>query len=172
MDELFNLDALQQVLQEYAREAEEVYRYQISLGAKNASRNLFDSIRCNVVVDGQDYSVTMNLAHYWKYIEGGSKGTETSPPGAVYPAHFPPPSVLERWIEVKPILPHPDSNGRIPSPQSLAFLIGRKIQRHGIEPYPALEQTKKELNDIYGERIAEALGHDVQNFIRKVMAEK
>ena len=172
MNELIHFTELQQVLQDYAKDAAEIYKYQISLGGKNASRKLIDSVNSRVIVGDQAYEVSLNLMEYWKYVEGGSKGKESSPPGAVYPAHFPPVGVLINWINVKPILPRPDVNGRIPSPKSLAFLIGRKIENEGIEPFPALETTKEELDKIYHEKLSAALGHDVSNYIRKIIAVK
>lgn len=170
--ELINLEQLQKVLQEYAKEAVGVYRYQLSIGGHNASRNLFDSVSTQVVAGGDVYEVTISLEDYWKYLEGGSQGTESSPVGAVYPAHFPPVSALINWINVKPVIPRPFDNGKIPSPDQLAYLIGRKIEREGIAPYPALEETKKELLEIYRDRISEALGHDMEYYIEKVIAEK
>lgn len=161
MDELLNLTELQRVLQDYAREAEELYKYQLSLGGKNASRKLADSVRSKVVVGDTAYDVVLNLQEYWKYIEQGRK-----------PGRFPPVGALINWINVKPILPRPDDNGRIPSPKQLAYLIGRKIEQEGIEPFPALKTTQEELDKIYHQKISAALGHDVSNYIRKIMPMK
>lgn len=174
---LINFEELTKVLQEFANEAVEIYKYQIALGTpewgnKNASRLLTDTIKSHLTINGTDYEVSLELQKYWKYIEGGSKGTESSPPGAVYPAHFPPTNEILKWINVKPILPRPMENGKLPSPESLAFLIGRKIQREGIAPFPAFETTKEELMKIYRERISKALGHDVEYYIRKVFEEE
>lgn len=170
--ELIDLTELQQVLKDYARDARELYKYQISLGGKNASRKLIDSVNSQVIVNGRGFEVNLNLQHYWKYIEGGRKGTESSPPGAVYNAGFPPVGVLIKWIQVKPIIPRPDANGKLPSPKSLAYLIGRKIEREGIAPFPALKTTQEELDKLYHQKLSDALGHDVSNYIRKVIAAK
>ena len=161
MSDLINFTELQQVLQDYAKEAEEIYKYQISLGGKNASRKLTDTIKSNIVVGDQAYEVSLTLQESWKYIESGRA-----------PGKFPPVKAILDWISVKPILPRPDVNGRIPSPKSLAFLIGRKIENEGIEPFPALETTKEELDKIYHEKLSAALGHDVSNYIRKIIAGK
>lgn len=157
MEDLFELTELHKVLQDYAKEAEEIYKYQIALGRHNASRTLTDTIKSNVVVGEQSYEVTLTLQDYWKYIEGGRK-----------PGKFPPVGAILKWISVKPVIPRPDKNGRIPSPKSLAFLIGRKIEQEGIEPFPALKTTQEELDKIFHERLSEALGHDVTNYIRKI----
>lgn len=158
-DELINLDELQKVLQDYAKEAEEVYKYQISLGAKNASRKLTDSVTSKVVVNGQAFEIYLNLQHYWKYIEDGRK-----------PGKFPPVGAILQWISVKPIIPRPDDNGKIPTPNQLAFLIGRKIKEEGIEPFPALKTTQEELNRIYHDRLSAALANDIGKYVRKTLA--
>ena len=172
MEQLIELTELHQILQDYAKEAEEIYKYQIALGNKNASRKLVDTIKSNVKVGDKSYEVTLNLQHYWKYIEGGTKGTESSPAGAVYPAHFPPPWALERWINFKPILPRPNQFGKIPSPKSLSYAMAHTIERKGIKPHPALQTTQEELHKIYYERLAVALGHDVGRYIQKLFAER
>lgn len=159
--ELIDLTELQQVLKDYARDARELYKYQISLGGKNASRKLIDSVNSQVIVNDRGYDVTLRLQHYWKYIESGRK-----------PGKFPPVGALIRWIEVKPIIPKPDANGKLPSPKQLAYLIGRKIEQEGIEPFPALKTTQEELDKLYHQKLSDALGHDVSNYIRKVIAAK
>lgn len=161
MNDLINFTELQQVLQDYAKEAEEIYKYQISLGGKNASRKLTDTIKSNVVVGDQAYEVSLTLQEYWKYIESGRA-----------PGKFPPVKALLDWISVKPIIPRPDADGRIPTPKQLSFLIGRKIKEEGIKPFPALETTKEELDKIYHEKLSAALGHDVTYYIRKIIAVK
>lgn len=177
--ELLELAELHSVLADYAKDAVELYKYQIALGGlhgnKNASRRLTDNVRTEVLVDGTAYEVTITLQDYWKYIEGGQKGTESSPAGAVYAAHMPPPSVIQKWIEVKPILPRPrmlkSGKTKIPSPRSLSYAIAKSIERKGIEPFPALATTREDLDRLYGERIKEALGLDVVKYIKTLIRE-
>lgn len=152
-------------LEAYAADAAALYRERLERDGKVASRDLVNSISTAVEVDGAEYRVTMDLADYWKFVEGGSRGTVSSPAGAVYRAHFPPPSALMRWIEVKPVIPRPDSRGRLPSPRSLAYLIGRKIERFGIEPVPALAATMEELNERYAPLLRHALAEDVREYL-------
>lgn len=161
MNDLLNLTELEKVLHEYAKEAEELYKYQIALGGKNASRKLTDTIKSNVLVGNQAYEVTLTLQEYWKYIEHGRA-----------PGKFPPVKALLDWISVKPIIPRPDADGRIPTPKQLSFLIGRKIKEEGIKPFPALRTTREDLDKIYHEKLSAALGHDVSNYIRKIIAVK
>lgn len=178
MNDLIDLTELQKVLQDYARDAAELYKQQITNGEKNASKKLLESVKSNVIVGSQEYEVTLTLEHYWKYVEYGRQGVNSSPmkayPGALPPgkAAFPPVNALLKWIEVKPVIPRPGKNGKIPTPKQLAYLIGRKIHQEGIEPFPALYRTKQELDQKYNEKISAALGHDISNYIKKVIAAK
>lgn len=163
-------DNLLKVLEEYGKEAETLYKAKITegrppYGTKNASGELLNSVRWGMRVNGRTYEVTLSLAEYWKYVEGGAQGRETSPFGAVYAAHWPPVSAIREWIDIKPVIPRPGRNGRIPTKDQLAFLISRNIARHGIEPFPALSRTVEELNAKYSERIAEAVSRDVAAFV-------
>lgn len=171
MDELIDLSELSQVLQEYTREATEMYKYQLSLGGKSASRQLINSVTSELKIGENSFQVVLNLQHYWKYIEAGRKGKTSSPPGAMGRAAFPPVSAILDWILVKPILPRP-SGKKLEKlrPKSLAYLIGRKIEQEGIPPFPALKATKEGLNDIYYERIAKALARDVGKYMQMVFS--
>lgn len=159
MEQLIELTELHKVLQDFATDIRERYKDVLANNDHIASLNLVDSVRTQVVVGDNYYEVTMTLADYWKYIEN-----DTRP-------HFPPPDAILRWIQVKPVIPRPDANGRIPSQKSLAFLIGRKIAREGTEGTHDLAKTKDDILPWWREQISKALGHDMQNYIRKLVKE-
>lgn len=160
---LFEIPKLTQVLNDYAREAVELYKYQLGLGRKNATHTLMDTVTAKVSIGNTAFEVTLSLQDYWKYVEGGQKGSKY--PNATSASHFPPPDAILEWIHAKPIVPTPDDNGKIPSLHSLAYLIGRKIATEGIEPFPALATTVEQLDEKYHDKIAEALADDVGSYL-------
>ena len=166
-DDLINFDNLRAVLEEYGKAVAEQYKANLRRDGRPASHKLEDSIETFVDVDGQDFIVRMRLEEYWKYIEYGTKGWYTGNTSR----KFPPVSAILQWIQVKPVIPRPDAKGRIPSPQSLAYLIGRKIRDFGTKGRADLTEAKMEVTEQWRERIAEALGHDMQYYIRKVLAQ-
>ena len=131
-----------------------------------ASSDLINSVEYRVRSGEDEWTVSLDLAFYWKFVEGGAKGTQSSPKGAVYKAHFPPPMALFRWINIKPVIPRPDSRGRTPTPKQLSYLIGRKIKTQGIEPTPALAETLDALNEIWTDRITRAFATDCSEVLR------
>lgn len=157
MNDLMDLTELQQVLQDYANDIRDRYKDVLAKNDHIASHALMNSVKTEVVVGEQAYEVTMSLEHYWKYIEN-----DTRP-------HFPPPSALLKWIEVKPVIPRPGANGRIPTPKQLAFLIGRHINTYGTKGTHDLEQTKDDIFSWYRDKISAALGRDMANYIRKLV---
>lgn len=159
MDELINTESLAAVLQEYAVAVRNMYQDRLILHDRIATGELLNSIDVHVEYNGKEYEVQMDLADYWRYVE-----MDTEP-------HWPPPSAILKWIQAKPVLPRPLKNGKLPTPQQLAFLIGRKISEKGTKGIPDLTDTVEEMNRTFKERIAAALAHDVGNYIRKVVRE-
>ena len=169
--ELLELTELQKVLQDFATDIRDRYRDVLANNDHIASRKLVDSIKTQVVIGDNYYEVTMTLEDYWKYVEYDT------------PPHFPPLNKILEWIQIKPIIPRPDDNGRIPSPKQLAFLIGRamagkspnqeklKNPNGGTTGTHDLAQTKEDILPWWGEQISQALGHDMENYIRKLVRE-
>ena len=166
--ELIDLSELQKVLQDLANDIRDNYKEHLQFNDRYTekgvpsgySQRLIESVKTQVVVGDNAYEVTMTLNDYWKYVED-----DTRP-------HFPPVNKLLEWVNIKPVLPRPGRNGRIPSPQSLAYLIGRAISRHGTKGSHDLDKVKDGVIPWYKEKIADALGHDMENYIRKIVVEK
>lgn len=110
----------------------------------NSSGKLSKSIKGIVKYDGKYLSVSISLQDYWKYIENGTK------------PHFPPVDAIRKWIKVKPVLPRPLANGKLPTENQLAYLIGRKISKVGTKAKPFLQPTIKEF-DLVGKVYNEVL---------------
>ena len=166
--ELIDHSELQKVLQDLANDIRDNYKEHLQYNDRYTergvpsgySKRLIDSVTTQVVVGDNAYEVTMTLNDYWKYVED-----DTRP-------HFPPVSKILEWVNIKPVIPRPDANGRIPSPKSLAYLIGRAISERGTKGSHDLEKVKDGIIPMYRERIAAALGRDMENYIRKIVVEK
>ena len=165
--ELIDLTELQNVLQELAVDIREQYKKNLEFNERYTEKGapsgyqqrLIDSVTTQVVAGDRAYEVTMTLNDYWKYIENDTK------------PHWPPSNKILEWIRIKPVIPKPDDNtGRIPSQRSLAFLIGRSISKKGTKGSHDLQAAKDGVIPQYKDRIAAALVHDMENYIRKVIA--
>lgn len=125
-----------QILTEYAKQIADEYRRQIIDDDAVATGKLRDFSYRMIQEGNLHYCLYFNVPKEWAYVEGGRR------PGG----KFPPLRAILDWIRVKPVIPRPDKNGRIPSTNSLAYLISRKIAVKGIKPRPLLK-TAIELSD-------------------------
>lgn len=110
----------------------------------NASGTLSNSLKGIVKQNGKYIVISIQLEDYWKFIENGTK------------AHWPPISEIRKWISVKPVLPRPLKNGKLPTTNQLAFLIARKISKVGTKAKPFLYNTIKDF-DLVGKVYNEVL---------------
>lgn len=157
--ELINLEHVRGVLEEYAQAVRNLYQDNLIRSERIASGDLLNSVEYRVIQDGAEYEVQLSLAEYWKYVEYDTK------------PHWPPVSAIREWIRVKPVLPRPDANGRIPTPRSLAFLIGRKISMEGTEGSHDLERAIDAVNREYRDKLVVALSRDTDTLMKVIVGE-
>lgn len=155
-NELFNPSRLLAVLQDLAKDVEANYKEHLEQHDRIASGDLLRSISTEVEVKGTTYSVVMNLADYWKYVEEDTK------------PHWPPKDAIDRWIFIKPVIPRPDDKGRLPTAQQLSFLIRRKIAEEGTTGTHDLRDTKNSVLPMYEQRLLDALERDTLEYIEKI----
>ena len=97
-----------EVLERYAEEFIEQYRLNLVESGRPASGRLADSLTYKVDMGANVYAVDISLLDYWKYIESGTR------------PHWPPVSAIREWIKVKPVIPRPMANGKLPTESQLA----------------------------------------------------
>lgn len=159
MNNLLNLDRFLSVLMEMADNIEEEYKLHLAdSGHYTTEYALIDSVHTQVVANGTAYDVTITLNDYWKYVE-----YDTRP-------HFPPVDKLLEWVKIKPIIPKPGVDGRVPTQEELAYLIGRKISKVGTKGSHDLERVVERTVPWYRERLSEALGHDIEDYILRALS--
>jgi hypothetical protein len=167
MDQLMEFPATAEVLAQLAEDVKAGYIDQLKQHGHYTTRGtdtrLIDSVETVVTVDGHSFTASLKLNDYWKYVEEDTK------------PHWPPLDAIRRWVEIKPVIPRPDGNGRIPTPQQLAFLIGRKMA--GLSPSGApggtvgthdLQKTKDAVIPVYMEKIQDALRLDIARYVKAV----
>lgn len=155
------------VLDEFGKQFIEAYRAGLDKKNANASKGLYNSLNFEIKTGKQSINLDILLNDYWKYLEYGCKGTETSYPDAYYPAHFPPTKAIEEWIKIKPVTPE-QRNGKLPTQKQLAFLIARSINKKGIEPRFIFRDSVDDVWEQLKDALNEAIEKDVENNIKEI----
>lgn len=146
----------------YLRQALQEYADALDTNAKSnmpQDWKLRESISFTLAVSGAFYSVEFKAPEYWKWAENGRR-----------PGKMPPVSAILEWIEAKRIVPYADANGRVPSLNSLAFLIARKIGRDGTEGVHFLEKAvqETEFEDIISDAISKDISEEWSNILNPI----
>lgn len=155
------------ILDSFGKQFIDAYRAGLDKKNANASKNLYNSLNFEVKIGKQSISLDILLNDYWKYLEYGCKGTETSYPDAYYPAHFPPTKAIEEWIKIKPVIPE-QRNGKLPTQKQLAYLISRSIYQKGIEPRFIFRDAVDDVWEQLKDALNEAIEKDVENNIKEI----
>ena len=149
-------DNLLNALSEYKNAVAVHYKDRLVADDKKATGQLINSISTEIKVGSDTFEVVLNVVDYFRYVEEGRK-----------PGKFPPVDKILSWIRVKPVIPRP-INGKLPTEQQLAFLIGRKIATEGIEAGHQLRDTVQAINAEYIPKLEQALQEDFDAYAIKV----
>lgn len=152
-------DNLYKVLNDYAVEFRNALQDSYIEDDRLASGELINSCEYIIEKDNISISVSIQIADYYKYIESGTK------------PHWPPVDAMLNYVKVKPILPRPDSRGKLPTPEQLAYLIGRKISQVGTEGTNNFHKTAEQVNEKYLPLIEEAITKDVDGMATWIITE-
>lgn len=95
------------------------YKNTIQQTGHRATGKLQETITYSFQYDGRNLRLILNMEDYYKYLESGRKSGK-----------FPPVDKILEWIRIKPVIPR-DKNGKLPTTNQLAYLIGRKIATKG-----------------------------------------
>ena len=140
-----------EVLKEYAIELRNTLQDSYITDDRIATGDLLNSVEYIIEKDDRQIEVSLQLEEWWKYVEEDTK------------PHFPPPDAMLNYIKAKPVLPKQDKNGKLPTPNQLAYLIGRKISEVGTTGTHNVRDTVRLMNERYEEKIGQAISEDINN---------
>ena len=150
MDKLIDLPHVQAVMEEMAIAIRNEYQDNLIRNDRIASGDLLNNIEYEVTRGDFTYTIYVKMRDYWYYVENGRKAGK-----------WPPIDNILNWIKIKPVLPRPNAEGKLPTPQQLAFLIARKIGEEGTEGTQDLRKATDTIWDTFEDRLYEAIDADV-----------
>lgn len=150
MDRLIDLPHVQAVMEEMAIAIRNEYQDNLIRNDRIASGDLLNNIEYEVTRGDFTYTIYVKMKEYWYYVENGRKAGK-----------WPPIQNILDWIKIKPVLPRPNAEGKLPTPQQLAFLIARKIGEEGTEGTQDLRKATDTIWDTFEDRLYEAIDEDV-----------
>lgn len=150
MDKLIDLPHVQAVMEEMAIAIRNEYQDNLIRNNRIASGDLLNNIEYEITRGDFTYTIYVKMRDYWYYVENGRKAGK-----------MPPIQNILDWVKIKPVLPRPNSKGKLPTPQQLAFLIARKIGELGTEGTHDLRKATDTIWNTFEDRLYEAIDEDI-----------
>ena len=164
-DELITFPKTEEVLKRMAEDVKAGYIDQLNVNKHPTTygeNRLSDTITTIVSVDGMKFSASLKMNYYWEYLEYGTG------PARGRDKYWPKSDAIAKWVQIKPIIPRPDGNGRIPTPKQLTYLISRKIYNEGTQGTHGFEKTRDAIVPFYVDELEKAFNEDVGFYIMRV----
>ena len=141
-------------------------RSNLTKGKINASKELYNSFKKNLVVSPNSIQMSIEAKGYWKFVDAGVKGTESgrSNEGYAYTNKKPPLKEMIRYAKVKPIKPRDKKTGRFITDNAFGFILQNHIFKHGIKPTKFLTTPFERAFKALPEEVVEAYGLDLESF--------
>ena len=148
-------------------------RSNLSKLRKNSSKNLYNSLKGEVVNKDELHQVVFNMNYYGAFQDEGVSGKKKkyntpysykSQGGKNGLKGMPPPSKLDKWIVRKGIAPR-DKKGKFIDRKSLQFLIARGIFMNGIKPSLFFTKPYNDGLKRLPEEVQNAYGTDVEKYV-------
>lgn len=158
--DLFTFDNVFTILEQYANDIRNSYQDSLIKNDRIASGYLLNNIDFKVINEGNVFNVTFMMPKYWEYVEYNTK------------PHLPPVNKILEWIQVKPILPQPNDKGKLPTPESLAWAIAKKIEKSGTKGTHDLENTVNDVLTNFTRDLQKAFQQDLNETLLTIFANK
>lgn len=165
---------LEEALDKFKKYVIQQSRSNLSKLRKNSSKNLYNSLKGEVINKEELHQVVFNMNYYGEFQDQGVSGKKKkyNTPYS-YKSKMPPPSKLDKWIVRKGIAPR-DKKGKFIDRKSLQFLIARGIFKNGIKPSlfftkpynDGLKRLPAEVQNAYGTDVEKYVVEMIMNYIQ------
>ena len=195
--ETIDFDSVEQILLDYGKAFQSMAAGQLRRANKVSSGALADSIAFTTKSTKNGYELNIEVLDYYKFVDQGVQGTgpgnKNSRSEYKYRNKMPPIKEIMKWITREALTARAEDQNRNLSgrqnraravgvaakrikPQTLAFLIARKIKRVGL-PYTgfwerSFEKTFKDLDVKLAEATGLSIVTNFDNLIKEIKKKK
>jgi hypothetical protein len=145
-------------------------RSNLSKLKKNSSKALYNSLRGDVVQEGDNIDVVFSMLDYGLFQDKGVDGKKVKHGSEFsFKSKIPPPSALDKWIVQRGISPR-DKKGRFMTRKQTQFIIARGIFNNGIKRSLFFTKPFEAAYKRAGKDFQQALGNDVAIYMDEIVS--
>ena len=161
------LNNTEEILNKFAKRVIQQSRTRLTKGKKNASKDLYNSLRYDLTTSAAAFILNFFMEEYGIYQDRGVSGKKRkyNTPFS-YKDKMPPPKALDKWMIRRNIKGTRDAQGRFIKRKSLQYLLARSIYNKGIKPSNFFTKSFKQAFDKLPEDMVKAYRLDLEEFLR------
>jgi hypothetical protein len=161
------LNNTEEILNKFAKRVIQQSRTRLTKGKKNASKDLYNSLRYELTTSAAAFILNFFMQEYGIYQDRGVSGKKRkyNTPFS-YKDKMPPPKALDKWMVRRNIKGTRDAQGRFIKRKSLQYLLARSIYNKGIKPSNFFTKSFEQAFDKLPEDMVKAYRLDLEEFLR------
>ena len=161
------LNNTEEILNKFAKRVIQQSRTRLTKGKKNASKELYNSLRYDLTTSAAAFILNFFMEEYGIYQDRGVSGKKRkyNTPFS-YKDKMPPPKALDKWMVRRNIKGTRDAQGRFIKRKSLQYLLARSIYNKGIKPSNFFSKSFEQAFDKLPEDMVKAYRLDLEEFLR------
>ena len=161
------LNNTEEILNKFAKRVIQQSRTRLTKGKKNASKDLYNSLRYDLTTSAAAFILNFFMEEYGIYQDRGVSGKKRkyNTPFS-YKDKMPPPKALDKWMVRRNIKGTRDAQGRFIKRKSLQYLLARSIYNKGIKPSNFFSKSFEQAFDKLPEDMVKAYRLDLEEFLR------
>ena len=161
------LNNTEEILNKFAKRVIQQSRTRLTKGKKNASKDLYNSLRYDLTTSAAAFILNFFMEEYGIYQDRGVSGKKRkyNTPFS-YKDKMPPPKALDKWMVRRNIKGTRDVQGRFIKRKSLQYLLARSIYNKGIKPSNFFTKSFEQAFDKLPEDMVKAYRLDLEEFLR------
>ena len=161
------LNNTEEILNKFAKRVIQQSRTRLTKGKKNASKELYNSLRYDLTTSAAAFILNFFMEEYGIYQDRGVSGKKRkyNTPFS-YKDKMPPPKALDKWMVRRNIKGTRDAQGRFIKRKSLQYLLARSIYNKGIKPSNFFTKSFEQAFDKLPEDMVKAYRLDLEEFLR------
>ena len=157
----------EEILNKFAKRVIQQSRTRLTKGKKNASKDLYNSLRYDLTTSAAAFILNFFMEEYGIYQDRGVSGKKRkyNTPFS-YKDKMPPPKALDKCMVRRNIKGTRDAQGRFIKRKSLQYLLARSIYNKGIKPSNFFTKSFEQAFDKLPEDVVKAYRLDLEEFLR------
>lgn len=164
--------SVKETLELFGRRVQQQSKSNLTRKDKKATGALYESVKYELDVHKNSFTLKFLLEDYWEFVDKGVKGALSSRKAPNSPFSYkdkmPPTRVFDKWIIARGFAPR--NKGKFTSRESMKFAIAKTVFNYGLETTNFFSRPFENEFKKLPTEVVEAYGLELESFLKYTFA--